>query len=308
MNTKEIHAVTGAFGYSGKYIARKLIKKGHKVITLTNSLHRENPFGEKVQAFPFNFDKPDELTQTLNGVKVLYNTYWVRFNHKNFAFADAIKNTIILFNTAKEAGVKRIVHVSITNPSEDSHLEYFSGKAKMEKALKKTGISYAILRPAVLFGKEDILINNITWALRYLPVFGIFGDGQYRLQPIYVEDLADLAIEYSESNENITINAIGPQTFTFEELVQDLGRILGKNRAFIHVPPTLGYLATWILGNVLKDVIITRDEIEGLMNDLLYVESPPTGKTKLTDWAKQNVETIGFKYTSELSRRRYTKS
>ncbi len=161
MNKKQIHAVTGAFGYSGKYIARRLLDKGHKVITLTNSGRRPNPFGDKLQAFAFNFDYPQKLVETLKGVSVLYVTYWVRFNHKMFTHADAVRNTTILFESAAKAGVERIIYVSITNPSENSHLEYFSGKGKLENILKSLTASYSILRPAVLFGKEDILINNI---------------------------------------------------------------------------------------------------------------------------------------------------
>ncbi len=177
-----IHAVTGAYGYSGKYIAQRLLDQGHTVITLTNSLSRANPFGTAVRAMPFDFDRPDLLAEHLQGVSVLYNTYWVRFNHRLFQHADAVRNTLTLFAAARKAGVRRIVHVSITNPSEDSPLEYFRGKATLEKALVDSGISYAILRPAVLFGKEDILINNIAWTLRRFPVFALFGDGRYRLQ------------------------------------------------------------------------------------------------------------------------------
>jgi NADH dehydrogenase len=177
---KEIHAVTGAFGYSGKYIAKKLIDDGKKVITITNSLDRENPFSDKIEVYPFNFDAPAKLEETFQGVSVLYNTYWVRFNHKTFTHADAVRNSEIMFTAAKKAGVKRIVHISITNPSLDSPLEYFNGKARLEKSLIDSGISYAILRPTVLFGKEDILINNIAWGLRYFPVFGVFGDGEYK--------------------------------------------------------------------------------------------------------------------------------
>jgi len=304
MDRQRIHAVTGAFGYSGKYIAKRLLKKGRKVITLTNSLNRKNPFGVSVRAFPFNFDNPDWLCQTLSEVDVLYNTYWVRFNHKRFTFAEALRNTITMFDAAKKAGVKRIIHVSITNPSEDSQLEYFSCKANLERILIETGISYAILRPTVLFGKEDILINNISWAIRHLPFFGVFGDGQYRLQPIYVDDLAELAVQYGNSQENVIIDCIGPETFTFKELVQDLSRIIGVNRKIISIPPNLGYFAALILGKLVNDVIITRDEIEGLMKNLLYVDSPPVGKTKLTEWASQNAEMLGRRYTSELSRRR----
>ena len=284
MSEQQIHAVTGAFGYSGKYIVRRLLDKGHKVITLTNSLHRENPFGERVQAYPFNFDNPDKLVESLKGVSVLYNTYWVRFNHKAFTQADAVKNTSIMFNAARKAGVKRVVHISITNPSETSHLEYFNGKAKLEKALEESGLAYSILRPAVLFGKEDILINNIAWVLRRLPVFGVFGNGKYRIQPIYVDDLAELATDQGEKFENFIVDAIGPETFTYRDLVENIGEIIGKRRPIISVSPTIGYIAGSIIGKLVNDTFITRAEIEGLMSNLLYVNSPPTGKTELTEW------------------------
>ena len=304
MSEQIIHAVTGAFGYSGKYITQKLLDRGFSVITLTNSLHRENPFGERVQAYPFNFHKPDKLIASLKGVTVLYNTYWVRFNHKKFNQTEAVMNTIKLFNAAKEAGVQRIVHISITNPSKESQLEYFSGKAKLEEALIKSGLNYSILRPAVLFGKEDILINNIAWTLRRLPFFGIFGDGQYRLQPIYVQDLAELAVVQGNSKEDVIINAIGPETFTYKELVETIGEIIGGQKPIISVGPTLGYFAGLIIGKIVGDIMITRDEITGLMNNLLYVESPPAGKTKLTEWIKEHRNSLGRKYTSELARRK----
>ncbi len=304
MSELQTHAVTGAFGYSGRYIAWRLLDKGNKVITLTNSLHRKNPFGEKVQAHPFCLDNPDKLIDILKGVSVLYNTYWVRFTHKKFTYADAVKNTIALFDAAKEAGVERIVHISITNPSDDSHLEYFSGKAKLEEALKDSGIPYAILRPTVLFGKEDILINNIAWALRRLPVFGVFGNGQYRLQPIYVDDLAELAVNQGENKEDRVINAIGPETFTYKGLVETIGDIIGKKRPVISIPPAVGYIACILIGKLVNDVIITREEIDGLMADLLYVDSPPAGKIKLTDWVGEHADSLGRRYTSELARRK----
>ena len=187
MADQEIHVVTGAFSYSGRYIARRLLDAGERVVTLTNSPGRPNPFGDRTPAYPFNFDHPADLVASLQGAAILYNTYWVRFNHKTFSHAAAVENTLRLFHAAKQAGVRRIVHVSITNPSEDSPFEYFRGKAALERALRESGISYAILPPTVLFGDEDILINKIAWMLRHLPAFGVFGDGAYRLQPIYVD-------------------------------------------------------------------------------------------------------------------------
>jgi NADH dehydrogenase len=195
------------------------------------------------------------------------------------------------------------VHISITNPSEDSPLEYFRGKAILERDLIEGGLSHAILRPTVLFGKEDILVNNIAWGLRRLPVFGVFGDGQYKLQPIYVDDLAKLAVEQGRRTEDAVINAIGPETFTYRGLVEAVGKIIGKRRLIVSVPPSLGYLIGLVIGKLVGDVMITRDEIGGLMSNLLYIDSPPTGHTKLTDWARERSSTLGLRYTSELARR-----
>jgi len=304
MNEGGIHAVTGAFGYSGKYITKRLLARGVRVITLTNSLDRKSSLGGGVRAYPLCFNHPDRLAKSLVGVDVLYNTYWVRFNHPTFSHADAVENTLTLFDAAKGAGVRRIVHVSITNPSEDSPLEYFSGKARLERALRESGLSYAILRPTVLFGKEDILINNIAWMLRHFPVFGVFGDGSYRLQPIYVDDLAALAVERGTEKENVVVDAIGPETFTYRELVKTIGKIIGKGRPIVSIPPALGCLAGRIAGKMVDDIVITREEIQGLMDGLLYVDSPPAGHTRLTEWATEYASTLGYRYASELARRR----
>ncbi len=303
MNTSETHVVTGAFGYSGRQIARRLLDRGCTVRTLTGSPERPNPFGTAVAAAAFNFDQPEKLVESLRGAATLYNTYWVRFNHRRFKFADAIRNSRVLFDAARRAGVERIVYVSITNPSLDSPFENFRGKAEVEESLRGSGVSYAILRPAVLFGKQDILINNIAWMLRHLPVVGIFGKGDYRLQPIHVADLAGLAVEQGLLRENVVLNAIGPETFTYRGLVEQLAQIIGRWRPIVSVPPWAGYLASLALGLLVRDVVVTRDEIAGLMNNLLYVDSPPTGTTKLTDWANENAANLGRHYASELARR-----
>jgi uncharacterized protein YbjT (DUF2867 family) len=303
MDNKNVHAVTGAFGYSGKYIARRLLRAGEKVITLTNSPQREHSFGQQIAVFPFNFDQPEALADSLRDVAVLYNTYWVRFDHKSFRHDTAVENTKKLFAAAKEAGVERIVHVSITNPSLDSHLPYFRGKAELEAALMASGISYAILRPTVLFGEEDILINNIAWLLRKLPVFGVFGDGKYRLQPIYVDDLAKLAVEQGASREDTIVNAIGPETFEYRELAAMIARAIGVERPIVSVPPWLGLLAGRLMGRLLGDVLITPEEIEGLMADLLYVDATPVGDTQLSQWARDHAQLLGKRYSNELARR-----
>lgn len=300
----KLHVVTGAFGFSGKYIATRLLDAGYRVRTITNSPHRSNPFHGRVEAHPFNFDRPDKLAESLGGADVLYNNYWVRFNYRDFSYSQAVENTLTLFNAAGKAGVRKIVHVSITNPSEESPFEYFRGKARLERALKESGLSYSILRPAVLFGREDILINNIAWFLRHFPVFGVFGDGEYRLQPIYVDDLAELAVKEGQKRESGIVDAIGPETFSYRGLVEEIGRLIGHPRPVVPIPRDLGFFFGSIAGRVMRDITITHDEIEGLMAGLLYTDSPPTGRTKLTDWAGENASVLGKHYASELERRK----
>lgn len=302
---EKAHAVTGAFGFSGMYIARRLLDKGRRVVTLTNSPDRPNPFEGKIEARPFLFDDLPAMTEQLRDVETLYNTYWVRFNHASFNHADAVQNTLRLFKAAREAGVERVVHVSISNADEGSHLEYFHGKGLLERALRESGLSYAILRPAVLFGPEDILINNIAWVLRRFPFFAVFGEGDYHVQPIFVDDLAALATEQGESRENTLIQAVGPEDFTYIELVQTISRALGLRRPIFRVTPWLAYMVSWIAGKFLGDVLITREEVESLASDLLHAPgAEPPAKTKLSDWAKDNKDSLGRRYANELARRK----
>jgi NADH dehydrogenase len=296
------YAVTGAFGFTGKYITRRLLSTGGRVLTLTGHPQRPHPFGNQVEIAPFNFADPEALTRTLEGVEVLFNTYWVRFNYRSTTYDQAVTNTRILIRAARQAGVQRIVHVSITNANAQSPLPYFRGKGLLEEAIRSSGLSYAILRPALIFGEEGILINNIAWLLRRFPFFVIPGDGSYRLQPIFVEDLADLAVSAALTSEDQTIDAIGPETFTFRQLVLQMAEILHRRPRIIHLPPTIAWTLTQCIGWLVGDVVLTKDEVQGLLADLLYTDSPPVGRTSLTTWLRQHAATIGKRYASELER------
>lgn len=296
-------AVTGAFSYSGKYIAKRLLEKGEEVITLTNHPNRPNPFNGKIQAFPLNFANETELTQNLQGVDVLVNTYWVRFDKGTNTQPQAVENTKALVRAAVKAGVKRIVHISIANPSADSHLPYYWGKAANEKAVTESGMSYAILRPTVLVGGgEDILINNIAFLLKRFPIFFVPGDGQYGIQPVHVEDLAELAVQGVYSKENYVIDAVGPDSYTFKGLIELVRDTVGAKSLLISMPPRLALLATQFLSLFVNDVILTPEEVDGLMGNLLVSKEPAYGKTLFKDWLKENREIVGATYASELKK------
>lgn len=294
--------VTGAFSYTGKYITRHLLEKGEEVLTLTNHPNRQDPFAGRVKAFPLDFGNENELVAHLTGAEVLVNTYWVRFDRGKVTQPGAIENTRTLVRAAKAAGVRRILHVSITNPSLDSHLPYFHGKALNEQIVVDSGISYSILRPTLIFGREDILINNIAWILRRFPFFPQIGDGQYKLQPVFVEDLADVACQSVYGHENSILNVTGPETYTFDDLVSMLGKKIGHPRPILHLPSGLALRAAQFLSLFIGDVLITPEEVQGLMAGLLVSSDPPRGLTRLSDWLEANRDTVGIRYASEIAR------
>jgi uncharacterized protein YbjT (DUF2867 family) len=294
--------VTGAFGYIGRYITAQLLQAGRNVRTITTHVGKPNPFEGQVISFPYNFDQPDLLRESLHGTETLYNTYWVRFNHGHSTFAQAVKNTEILFQCAAAAGVQKIVQISVTNAHEDSNLPYYQGKALQESVLKSCKVPYTIIRPTLVFGKEDILVNNIAWLMRKFPFFPIFGDGQYRLQPIYVEDLASIAIAGAGQPGNLTLDAIGPEDYTFEHFIRLIANVLERKVIFLKTPPALGILLGKLIGFAMRDVILTRAELDGLMMNMLTSNQAPNGKTRFSNWLKLNKHEIGTTYSSEFKR------
>lgn len=286
----------------GRYICRRLLAQGRSVKTLTGHRDRPNPFEDRIQVAPFNFERPEELTRSLGGCDTLFNTYWIRFAHRNMDFERAAANSHMLIEAARRTGVRKIVHISITNPSEDSPLPYFRGKARVERSIIESGLSYSIMRPTVVFGPEDILINNIAWLLRRFPLFAIPGSGDYRMQPIFVEDLAALAVEAAQMPESSTVDAVGPETYSFNGLVRLLAETVQSRAAILHVPPQMALLAAKAIGFIMGDVLLTADEVKGLMANLLVSEEPPLGRTSLAKWVAENAGRVGANYSSEIAR------
>ena len=302
METQAFDVVTGAFGYTGRYITRRLLAMGRRVRTLTGHPDRPNPFGERVEVAPFHFDAPEQLVASLQGATTLYNTYWIRFPRGPITFEKAVANSRVLIQAAEEAGVRRIVHISITNASPDAPLPYFRGKGLVEQAILRSRLSHAIIRPTVIFGREDILINNIAWFLRRFPAFAVFGAGDYRIQPVFVEDVAEIAVRAGQATDDRIVDAVGPEVYTFEELVRLIAAKVQSRARIVHLPPGLAFLLARLIGYLVRDVVITRDEIAGLMANLLVSDGPPTGKTRFSEWLEQHKDRVGTRYASELER------
>ncbi|HVH63667.1 MAG TPA: NAD(P)H-binding protein [Candidatus Dormibacteraeota bacterium] len=302
MNSPGFDVVTGAFGFTGRFIARRLMALDRPIKTLTNHPNRAGAEDIKAEVAPLQFSDRDALVQALRGADVLYNTYWVRFHRGRMHFGHAVGNTRILIGAARDAGVRKVVHISVSNPSEDSHLDYYAGKARAEKIVRDSGLRWAIVRPTLIFGTGDILINNIAWLLRRLPVFGIPGRGDYRLQPVAGEDVAEIATWSAEQSDNVTVDAAGPDVMYFSEMVESIAIAVGRHPRFVHLSPNMAIRAVAVIGRLMKDVTLNRPELEGLMEEKLVSHERPRGTRTLENWLLANAHILGRRYASELDR------
>jgi uncharacterized protein YbjT (DUF2867 family) len=293
--------VTGAFSFTGRYVAARLLELGREVRTLTRHPQSASPFGARVEAFPLEFD-PDTLTERLRGVDTLYNTYWIRSPRGDLTFEHVLDHASILIDAAREAGVRRVVQLSVSNASVSSALPYFRGKALAEDALSSSGLSYAIVRPTLVFAREDVLVNNIAWLLRRLPLFVVPGSGDYTLQPVAVEDVAELAVTAGLGTEPTVLDAAGPDIFSFDEFVRLVREAVGSRAAIVHGSPRLALGLSALTGKILRDTLVTRAELAGLMQSLLTSRAAPTGTRRFADWLAENAGSVGRSYVSERLR------
>lgn len=293
--------VTGAFGYTGRFITQRLLQSAGVVRTLTDHPDRPNPFDERVEVAPLAFEDRPALGASLRGVDVLYNTYWIRFARGDVTFERAVRNTQHLVESAVDAGARRIVHLSIANPGSSS-LPYFIGKARAEQLVVKSSVPYGIVRPTVLFGGGDVLINNIAWLLRRLPVFGIAGSGDYRIRPVHVDDVAAIAVAAGRREDDVVLDAVGPETYTFEELVGLIANTVGHRPVIVHVPRRVALALAAMLGVLMRDVLVTGDELAGLLAELVVTDGPATGGVRFSEWLAEHARDIGREYASELAR------
>lgn len=294
--------VTGAFSFTGSYVARLLIDRGVGVRTLTRHPDSRNDFGGLVEAAPLDFSDPEGLSRSMQGAGILYNTYWIRFPRGQSTFDQAVENTRTLVRAAEAAGVERIVHFSVSNASLESPAPYIRAKAQVEEAIEAVGVPCAIIRPTLIFGAGDLLINNMAWALRRFPFYPVFGDGEYQVQPVHADDVAAQAVEAGARDDRSTIDSAGPETFTYNELIRLVASAVGRRARLLHTPPPVGLALTRLVGLMVRDTVLTRDEVDELMSDQFTSAAKPTGTTKLSDWLRHNSDGLGRHYLSELRR------
>ncbi|HLE88729.1 MAG TPA: NAD(P)H-binding protein [Candidatus Limnocylindria bacterium] len=295
-------AVTGATSYTGRFIAERLVAAGRSVVDITRRPQLPHPLGAAVSTAELDVAHPDRLAATLDGVDTLYNTFWIRFERGPITYAWATERCLALFAAARRAGVRQVVHISVINAAADAPTAYFRAKAAVEEALAGSGVAHAIVRPTVTFGPGDILLNNLAWTLRRLPVFGIPGDGRYPIQPVHIDDIADLAVGAASLSSGTIVDAAGPDTYTFREFVALVRQSVGSHALVVPMPVDASLLAARLIGLAVRDVVLRRDEVTELQAGLMRSAAPPTGRIRLADWLAAHAAEIGRRWANELDR------
>jgi uncharacterized protein YbjT (DUF2867 family) len=296
--------VTGAFGFTGSRIAERLLAAGREVRTISRRRPAAHALADQVRVEPYTYNDPQELRRRFEGIDTLYVTYWMRFPRSGVTFEPIVENVRRLVSAAADADIRRVVYISVSNAAPDASTEYFRAKAQAEDAVRALGVRHAIIRPTLLYGEGDILVNNMAWTLRRLPAFGVPGDGHYRVQPVYVEDVADLCLRLATAaaTEPIEIDACGPERFEFNELVRLVALAVGRRARLLHLPPPVVLATTRLIGLFVRDVVLTRDEVRELMESLLVSAGQPTCPTRFSDWIERRGPQVGRRYSSELAR------
>ncbi len=295
--------VTGAFSFTGRAIAEELLARGRQVRTLARRpAEVDDPLAAHVEWTPLDFSDPSALADHLRGADVLYTTYWIRFERGRSTFERAVENIRTLVLAARETGVRRVVHVSVANPSDTSPFGYYRGKALAERHVAASGLSYAIVRPALVYGPNDILLNNIAWTLRRLPLFAVAGDGAYRLQPVSVAEVARMCANAGEGDAPVTFDVAGPEIYPYDELVRAVAAAIGRPARLVHLPGKLVAALAGIVGSLARDVLVNAEELGALRAELLLSHEPPRAQGSFAGWLADAGPTLGRRYSSELAR------
>jgi uncharacterized protein YbjT (DUF2867 family) len=295
-------AITGAFGFTGRALTTRLLDAGHDVITFTRRSGVGDPLARRLSVRPFDVSRPAELAAAMADVETLYNTHWLRFPRDGSTFEGAVARSAALLAAAREAGVRRVVQVSVVNAAANAETPYVRAKAALEAIVRSSGLEWVIVRPTLTYGPGDILINNLAWALRRLPVYGLPGLGRYTVQPVHVEDVARICLEAGVGDGGRTLDAAGPETLEYRALVDLVRSAIGSRSIVVPMPHVVVLAVARTLGMVVRDVVLTRDEIRELTSSLLTSHEPPLGTIHISDWVPANAALLGRRWSSELGR------
>ncbi len=258
--------VTGGTGFVGKAVVKKLLEQNQQVCVLSRSAEHMpvNAYLEAVNASILDFDSVKKAVQ---GCDTIIHLIGIIRESRGQTFEKIhVQGTQNVIQAAKEAGIRKIIHMSALGARPDAVSRYHKTKWKAEELVRSSGIPFVIFKPSIVFGKEDEFINLFAKMIGSFPgIIGfvpVIGSGQNKFQPIWVENVAacfvKAALECRMINKEYVL--AGPEIYTYDELLDVIMDILKKKRIKLHFPLGLMRMAARVLEK-LPEQLINQDQV-----------------------------------------------
>jgi uncharacterized protein YbjT (DUF2867 family) len=259
--------ITGATGYIGRHLAARLAANGERPRCLVRNKRRAASIlpADKVELVEGDTTRPETLPAAVQGVDAIVHTAFITADRKqsvgNHYNETNVRGTANLVQAAKDAGVQRIIEVSGLGTKPDKPGSYMQGRYLAEKMVKESGLSWTIIQPSVLFGKDAPFIKGLTDLIRSAPVVPLIGGGSILFQPIYVEDVVTVIVKVLEdpsgtADKTYTIG--GPEYHSFTQIIDELLHTMHKTRIKAPAPTQLVGVGAAVMEAVLPKPPLTR--------------------------------------------------
>ncbi len=234
-------ALTGATGFVGGGVLTRLLRRGHDVKVLvrnTDRAARLRDFGG-VELVPGGLDDEAAVRSLVGGAEAVVHLVGIIAEAKGQTYQRVhVDATARLASAATAAGVRRFVHMSALGARSDAAATaYLRSKAAGEDAVRRSGLAHTILRPAIIAGPGNVPLKLMCDVLRLAPVLPVVGNGRYRMQPVWLDDVAEVFAVALERPDLVgTFDIAGPEQLTWHEMMDRLEAALGVRRPRIGVP------------------------------------------------------------------------
>ncbi len=264
-------AVTGATGFVGSHLCRELAARGHAVTALVREgSSAERLAGENISFARGDITRPESLPPAFQGCDAVVHLVGIIRERPGQTFEGIhAEGTASVVRAARQAGVRRLVHMSAAGTRPDAASSYHRTKWLGEEAVRASGLEWVVLRPSLIFGRGDGFTTTMMDLVRRAPVVPVIGSGKNLMQPVAVGDVcaAFAASVEEERHTGQTYELGGPDRLTYEEIVRMVVRAMGLRRRFVHIPAGLMMPVAAVLSRLSPRFPLTPDQIRMLQED-----------------------------------------
>ena len=256
--------VTGGTGFVGRKLVNRLLAKDHSVTVIARREPAEDIFDADVTFLAGSVHDPISLEGAFQGADVVYHLVGIIAETKTDTFEKTVaQGTRNVVDACLRTKVTKLLYLSAMGTSIEAPTAYHRTKFAAEQAVTASGIDFVIFRPSVIFGPGDGFVSLLTRLIKMSPVTPVIGDGKYKLQPVYIDDVVLAMVQSLATPEAIgkIIELGGPEKLEYLEILNIIKRVLGKSRVNFHIPIWVMKPIAVCLEKIIKPAPITRDQL-----------------------------------------------